>query len=220
MKYVNVLAMAAIGLLTTLTLSACAPALVSSWKAPDAAPFRLVGDKVAAVVMATDETTRRAGEDALARQLSLRGAEGIPMYTLLPEAEPDDEAKARAAAEQAGVVGVVVMRPVRVDKEISSNPVTYSGPIHGGFWGGYYGHGWGNPWGPGVVSGGEIRTDTIVTVETLVYGLRENKLLWRGQSETTNPRNVNRLIEDTAEQVVNELARLELISGSVRASTG
>jgi hypothetical protein len=142
------------------------------------------------------------------------------MYTLLPEAEPDDEAKARAAAEQAGVVGVVVMRPVRVDKEISSSPVTYSGPIHGGFWGGYYGHGWGNPWGPGVVSGGEIRTDTIVTVETLVYGLRENKLLWRGQSETTNPKNVNRLIEDTAEQVVNELARLELISGSVRASTG
>jgi hypothetical protein len=219
MKYVNVLTMAAIGLLTTLTLSACAPALVSSWKAPDAAPFRLVGDKVAAVVMATDETTRRAGEDALARQLSLRGAEGIPMYTLLPEAEPAEEAKARAAAEQAGVAGIVVMRPVRVDKEISSNPVTYSGPIHSGFWGGYYGHGWGNPWG-GVVSGGEIRTDTIVTVETLVYGLRENKLLWRGQSETTNPRNVNRLIEDTAEQVVNELARLELISGSVRASTG
>jgi hypothetical protein len=82
--------MPAVALLTLLTLSACAPALVSSWKAPDAAAFRLRGDKVAAVVMATDETTRRAGEDA----------------------------------------------------EISSDPVTYSGPIYGGFWGGYYGHGW------------------------------------------------------------------------------
>ena len=214
MKYPNVLAMPAVGFLTMLTLSACAPALLSSWKAPDATPFRLTGDKVAAVVMATDETTRRAGEDALARQLSLRGAEGIPMYTLFPDADPDDEPAARAAAEQAGVVGIVVMRPVRVDKEISSDPVTYSGPIHAGFWGGYYGHGWGSPWGPGVVSGGQIRTDTIVTVETLVYGLRENKLLWRGQSETTNPRNVNRVIEDTAEQVVNELARLELIPRS------
>ena len=211
MRYAEALAMPAVGLLTMLTLSACAPALVSSWKARDAAPFGLRGDKVAAVVMTTDETTRRTGEDALARQLSLRGAEGIPMYTLLPDADPDDEAAARAAAEQAGVVGIVVMRPVRVDKEISSDPVTYSGPMYGGFWGGYYGHGWGYPWGPGVVSGGEIRTDTIVTVETLVYGLRENKLLWGGQSKTTNPRSVNRLIEDTAEQVVNELARLELI---------
>ncbi|MET0985540.1 MAG: hypothetical protein ABW034_09050, partial [Steroidobacteraceae bacterium] len=100
------------------------------------------GTKVAAVVMVADESMRRAGEDALARELSLRGAQGIPMYTLLPAADRD-EAKARVAAENAGVVGVVVMRPVRVGKEVSSTPVTYSGPMYGGFWGGYFGHGWG-----------------------------------------------------------------------------
>lgn len=211
MKHANTLALPAAGLLAVLTLSACAPALVSSWKAPDAAPLQVTGDKVAAVVMATDETTRRAGEDALARELSLRGARGVPMYILLPDADPDDEAKARAAAEQAGIVGIVVMRPVRVDKEITSDPVTYSGPLYGGLWGGYFGYGWGYPWGRGVASGGEIRTDTVVTVETLVYELRDNKLLWRGQSKTTNPQSVNRLIADTAEQVANELARLELI---------
>ena len=103
------------------------------------------------------------------------------------------------------------MRPVRVDKEITSDPVTYSGPLYGGFWGGYFGHGWGYPWGPGLVAGGEIHMDTIVTVETLVYELRANKLLWRGQSKTTNPNSVNRVIEDTAEQVADELVRLELI---------
>ena len=190
-----------------LALSACSPELVSSWKAPDAQPFQLTGEKVAGVVMATEETTRRAGEDALARELSLRGAQGVPMYSLLPDAD-HDEAKARAAAERAGVVGVVVMRPVRVDKEISSTPATYSG----GFWGGYYGVGWGAPWGPGVVSGGEIRTDTIVIVETRVYDLRQNKLLWGGQSKTTNPANLNRLIDDTAKQVTKDLVRLGLIT--------
>ena len=129
------------------------------------------------------------------------------MYTLLADAVPD-EAKARAAAEQAGIVGVVVLRPVRIDKEISSRPVTYSGPMYGGFWGGYFGHGFGAPWS---VSGGEIRTDTIVVVETLVYSLSQNKLVWGGQSKTTNPASVDRLIANAAKQVADELERQGLI---------
>ena len=55
----------------------------------------LRGEKMAAVVMASDQTTRRAGEDALARELSARGAKVVPMHTLLVDADPD-EAKARA----------------------------------------------------------------------------------------------------------------------------
>jgi hypothetical protein len=195
-----------IGLCATVALSGCATALVSSWKAPDAEPFRLRGEKVAAVVMVNDQTIRLAGEDALARELRARGAEGVPMYTLLAGAGLD-EAKARAAAEKAGVVGVVVLRPVRVDKEISSRPGTYSGPMYGGFWGGYYGHGWGSAW-----SAAEIRTDTIIIVETLVYSLAQNKLVWAGQSKTTNPANLNRLIENATKQVADELVRQGLIT--------
>ena len=136
------------------------------------------------------------------------------MYTILPNANPDAEAEARAAAEQAGIVAVVVMRPVRIDKELSQSPATYSGPVYDGFWGGYFGYGLDSPYGPGSLSGGEVRTDTIVTVESLVYSLRQNKLLWRGQSKTANPRDVDRLIEDTAKQVANELVRLGLMSAS------
>jgi hypothetical protein len=191
-----------------VALSGCAATgLVSSWKAPDAEPFQLRGEKVAAVVMASDQSTRRAGEDALARELSARGAQGIPMYTLLGDADPD-EAKARAAAAQAGIVGVVVLRPVRIDKELSSTPATYSGPMYGGFWGGYYGLGWAAPMS---LHGGEIRTDTIVLIETLVYSLLENKLVWGGQSKTRNPSNLDRLIEDTAKQVADELVRQGLM---------
>ena len=194
-----------IGLCTVVALSGCATGLVSSWKAPDAQPFQLRGEKVAAVVMSNDQTIRLAGEDALARELSARGAEGVPMYTLLAGADPD-EAKARAAAERAGVAGVIVLRPVRVDKEILSRTI-YSGPMYGGFWGGYYGHGWGSAW-----SDAEIHTDTIIIVETLVYSLTQNKLVWAGQSKTTNPANLNRLIENTAEQVADELVRQGLIT--------
>jgi hypothetical protein len=191
-----------IGLCAVVALSGCATGLVSSWKAPDAEQFRMHGEKVAAVVMVSDHTVRLAGEDALARELSARGAVGVPMYTLLAGAGLD-EAKARAAAEKAGVVGVVVLRPVSVDKEISSRP-TSSGPMYGGFWGGFYGA------GPGW-SGTEIRTDTIIIVETLVYSLTQNKLVWSGHSKTTNPSNLNRLIENTAKQVGDELVRQGLM---------
>jgi len=163
------------------------------------------GSKVAAVVMTPEPSSRRAAEDYLAELLTQGGAQGIPMYTLVPDGEADDEEAARAAAEEAGIVGVVVMRSVRTDKEVVSTPTTYVGPAYGGYWGGYYGYGW------GMTTGGDIRTDTIVFVETLVYSLRENRLVWAGQSKTTNPSSVDDLIEDTADQVADELEREGLL---------
>jgi outer membrane lipoprotein SlyB len=197
-----------IGLLAVVALSGCESAgLVSSWKAPDAQPFQMSGENVAAVVMVQDVSIRLAGEQALARELTARGVRGVPMHSLVPGGAMD-EGKARAAAEQAGIVGVVALRPVRIDKELSSRQA-YATPMPGAFWGGYYGAGWGGAW-----SGTEIRTDTIVIVETLVYSLRENRLLWSGQSKTTNPANLDRLIENAARQVCAELERQGLITNA------
>jgi hypothetical protein len=57
----------------------------------------------------------------------------------------------------------------------------------------------------------EIRTYTVVSVETLVYSLRQNKLVWGGQSTTTNPSSVDRLVHDTATKVARELERQGLL---------
>jgi hypothetical protein len=53
----------------------------------------------------------------------------------------------------------------------------------------------------------DVRTKTIVSIETLVYSLRQNKLVWGGQSRATNPSNVDRLIYQTARKVAKELER-------------
>jgi uncharacterized membrane protein len=103
------------------------------------------------------------------------------------------------------------MRPVGVDKEIVSTPTTYSGGPYGSYWGGYYGHGWGSPWGMGVATGGEIRTNTIVTIETLIYSFRQNKLVWGGQSRTTNPRDVDKVVKSLATDAAKELQKEGLI---------
>ena len=202
-------------LLAVSTLQACASnPFVSTWKAPDAQPLDVRGSKVAAVVMMTNGASRRAAEDALAREITARGAVGVPMYTVYPDAKPENEAAARAALEKAGFQGAIVMRPVSVSKEVRSTPVMYSEPMYGGYWGGYYGAGWGAPYGTGVVSGGEIRTDTIVSIETLVYSLKQNKLVWGGQSKTTNPSSLDKLIKQLSTATAKELQKQGLTPAS------
>jgi hypothetical protein len=188
-----------------LVLCGCTSAFTSTWKAPDAKPFELSGAKVAAVVMMSSEAGRRAAESTLAYQISAHGAQGVPMYQIFPGDQPASEPEARAALERMGMAGVVVLRPVSVDKELVSTPSTY-----GGYWGGYYGHGWGSPWGMGV-SSGEIKTNTIVTIETLIYSFRQNKLVWAAQSRKTNPRDVSKVVNEISTEVAKELVKEGLL---------
>ena len=186
---------------------------VSSWQSPDARPLDVDGAKVAAIVMMRGEAARRAAEDVLARELQARGADGVPLYMLQPDARPDNEEAVREALEEAGIEGAVVMRPVGSQRRAaaSPSPTVFVGTSYSTFWGGYYGLGFSAPWTIGIGAGTSPREDTIVSVETLVYSLRQNQLVWAGTSRTTNPSNVERLIERTAEQAARELERRGLI---------
>jgi len=188
------------------SLSACATtSFTSSWKAPDAQPMgSFAGQKVVAVAMSKNQAVRRSAEDTLVSVLNANGSQGIPSYSIL--GDETDEAKAKAAIEKSGAVAVVVMRPVAQEKEISSTPSMYMGPRYGGYWGGYYGYGWGGAWG-----GTEIRTDTIVVVETLVYSLKQNKLVWAGQSKTTNPSKVDAFVKEVAAGAGKEMKKAGLL---------
>jgi len=199
----------------SLWTAACATTtFTSSWKAPDARPLELAaGDKVVAIVMSDSTSLRRAGEANLADELDHRGLKGVPAYTLLSDQDVRDEAKARAAIEASGSVAVVAMRPLGSEQEVTSTPSTYVGgsywgaPYYGGFWGGYYGHGWGGAWIPG-----EVRTDTYVLIETLVYDLRQNKLIWAGSTRTMNPSDVEGAVVELAAAVAQELRKSGLIA--------
>ena len=57
----------------------------STWRNPAAEPGNFKGQKVVALVMSTDQSVRFGAEDALARELTARGAVGIPAYSLIPK---------------------------------------------------------------------------------------------------------------------------------------
>jgi hypothetical protein len=192
-----------------VTAAACAStSFRSSWKNPTAEAGNFKGQKVAALVVSKEEGVRYGAEDALARELTARGIVGIAAYTLIPKELIQDKEKAKEFLEKANVAGVVAMRVVGQDKEISSSPGGYwGGPAYATFWGaGYYGWGWG-----GVYSPGYLQTDTIVIVETLVYSLPQNKLVWAGQSETTNPSKVGPFIKELTAKAAAEMKKQGLI---------
>jgi hypothetical protein len=191
------------------TAFACAStSFHSTWKAPGAGPLNFKGRKVAALIVSKEEGVRYGAEDALAREMSARGAVGIPAYSLIPKELVQDKEKAKEFLAKAQVAGVVAMRVVGKDKEVSGSPGGYWGsPSYATFWGaGYYGWGWGGVYDPGY-----IRTDTIVIVETLVYSLEQDKLVWAGQSETTNPSKVGPFIQELTAKAANELKKQGLI---------
>lgn len=191
------------------TAAACASTTFqSSWRAPGSEPLNFKGKNVAALVVSKDESVRYGAEDALAREITAHGAVGVAAYSIIPRELIQDKEKAKEFLEKAEVVGVVAMRVVGQDKEISASAPSYwVGPSYATFWGGgYYGWGWGGVYDPGY-----LRTDTIVTVETLVYSLPQDKLVWAGRSETTNPEKVGPFIKELVGKAAAELKKQGLI---------
>jgi hypothetical protein len=199
---------------SVIIVAACATTSTrfnSTWKAPDAGPVDFAGKKVVALVLSKNEGMRRAAEDALARELTARGAQGIAAYTLISSADVQNREKAKAQLQQAGVEGVVAMRVVDQQQQVTYVPGTvWASPYYGSFWG-YYDWGWGTVYDPGYLT-----TDTIVSVETLVYSVPQNKLIWAGVSETTNPSKVDPFIRE----LVNEAAKEMAEQGLVRSTAG
>ena len=193
-----------------LALAACAGGtkFVNTWKAPDAAPLSVKqGDLVIAMVISKEETQRRTGEDFLSEELRQRGLRPIPSFTLIPTDQVGDREKAAAAIQESGAAALFVLRPIAVNKEQTYVPPTYMGGPYGGGWGPYYGYGWGAAYSPGYVV-----TDTVVRVETLVFDLRQNKLLWAGTSETTNPERLDLFMKDLVKAAGAEMRRVGVIA--------
>jgi hypothetical protein len=197
-----------------LTAAACATtSFQSTWRAPEVGPLNFRGAKVAALVISGDKGFRLPAEDELARQITAQGAVGVAAYTLVPDDVIRDDTKSRALMEQAGVTGVVSMRVVSNEQRITSTPSSFwMGPPHAAFWGrpgwgrGYWGWGWGFAYAAPM-----IQTDRLVSVETLIFSLAQDKLVWVATSQTTNPSNVQGLVRELSRAAAGALRREGLI---------
>jgi hypothetical protein len=189
----------------TLVLSAtltAAPKFISTWKAPEAANVSFAGKKLATLIISDDLSLRMSGEEALVRELAAVGLpDGIASYRIVPSDEQREADRARPWYEKKTVDGVVSMRLVNADTRKTWTPVTWTSPYYSSFWG-YYGYGWAS-----INQAGYMRQDAVVVVETLVFSVPMNKLLWAGVTESTNPKSLQTGIKDIVKATAKEMQK-------------
>ena len=190
----------------SLLLGACAPntEVVNSWKEPTMQPQKF--KKVLAVFISKDVGMRRAAEDELAKKLG----NGVAAYTVIPDEALRDQDRARAMVLAQNFDGAVVMRPVAVDQETTYVPgSSYVVPsAYGSMWG-YWGTGWGYAYSPGYV-----QQDQVVSVESNVYSLTQNKLVWASRTKTYNPDSVRKLVNDIVDATVSQMKKEKVFASS------
>jgi hypothetical protein len=194
--------------LAIAVLAAQTPDFRSVWKSPEVSKLDFAGKKVAALVITDDLPLQMSGEEALQRELSARKVSTSATYRFVPAPELKDAKTARAWYEKSGIEGVVALRPVAVDKVTEARAVILAGYSQD-FWG-YYGYGWQNVLPIGTT------TSSIVVVETLVFDLSRNRLVWAATSETRNPKNLQTFMADLVAGVVREMRREKMVPDSAR----
>ena len=172
----------------------------TTWRASEVGPQSFAGKKVAAVVISNDESLRMSSEEALVRELAARGVDGVPAYRIVPKEALRKAETARPFFERAALEGVIVLRPVSVNQEQTYTPSTWATPYYGTLWG-YYGYGWGS------VSTGYVTNTTVLTVETMIFSIAKDRLIWAGVSETEDPKNVQRVVADLVKSAAKELKK-------------
>ena len=203
------LAAVALALSTVVALSA-AVKFTSTFKSLDAGAISFAGKKVAALVISNDNGLRVPAEESLAREISARGMQGIATYRIAPKEEMGRAETAKPWFEKQGVDGIVSVRPVSAETRQNYTSGTWVGTNYSTLWG-YYGYGWGAVYIPG-----SARKETVVVVETTIYSVPRNQLLWAAVSETTNPKSLGASIEELVKETVKEMQKQGLARSQPR----
>ena len=196
-----------------LTLVAIAVALTATvhaqkfqniWKTTEPGPFDFTGKKVAAIIITSEMAIQMSGEEELARQLTARGMQGVAAYRIIPKEELKDPAKAKEWLARGKVAGAVVMSVLSSEKEKVYTPTVWATAYYSSFWN-YYATSW------TAVHSYSTSIDRIVTIETLVYDIEKDKLIWAGVSEKTNPKGAQAVVRELVKEAAEEMRKSGLV---------
>jgi len=173
----------------------------SSWTntAASAEPLELEGKPVATFLLAPSEDMRRAVETMMSDQMSARGVEGVPGFTLLTRAQLNDRDLARQRLAQREVAGVLLMRPMGSELRARYVPGRsyYANLGYDTLWS-YWG-----VWGQLTHEPGHYDVDQKIYVETLYYSVPDDMLLWGGVTSVDTQNDLG----DTFSKVVMDTGR-------------
>src|SRR5262245_13001918 len=134
-RFILALSIASLGLVTAVAAKAT---FRTTWKSPDAGNVVYAGKQVVGMVVSNDMSLRISSEEALARELTSKGVQGLAAYKVIPREEIRDKDTVKAWFERTGAAGVVVLRLVDLSKETSPSVVAWQSMPYYGSFGAYY----------------------------------------------------------------------------------
>ena len=106
------------------------------------------------------------------------------------------------AVDKYGNDAVIISHLAGLDKK---EVFTRTGPIYGGYYS-YYGYAFEAVQDPGFYS--EVAT---VRLETNLYDVKTEQLLWSGQSQSEDVQSINKLIDEVIALVIKDLQKNKLL---------
>ena len=169
----------------SLLVVGCGPTtrIENSWTDPALSPATFKPfQKVLYVAQLNNDANRRIAEDRLVAQSN---GHGVASYTYItPNDTSDTELNERLKKD--GFDGIVIMKLSDVEKETSYTSSSYGG------WYGYY-----HAMGPMTTTGTSYTTKTYY-VQTNIFSLADNKLLWSGTTSSVDPSKVDKVVDQIA----------------------
>lgn len=199
-------------LFAILILTSCGSntTIVNSWRDPKITVAQEHFKKVLVVALVKDEASRRVTENRIAASNPIFKTS----YEYLNETtkELTKEQKLKILQDE-NFDGVVTMRLVSTEQETTYVPGTYTGMYYGGFDGlysGVYGYGFGNWYGmysPTYYDPGYYQETTYYMVETNIFSLKDNKLIWTGTTKSDYVTDLGQTVDAIMQAVVQEMRK-------------
>lgn len=199
---------AALALAAALTFAGCAPTqLVNQWTNPayTAPSFK----RIMVIGVTKQGVLRRTFEDEFVSQLNAAGANAVPSYRYIQEDGRVDDARLRRAVEQAGADAAIITRLVKTEQQTQATERFVQPDTAEGFFGGY-----GTVWS-GAYEPAQVYHYEVYNLETRLYDVVKNQVVWAGMSQTAVPgginNDINKEIKNYAEIMVQALKERNLI---------
>lgn len=208
-KSIGVLALMA---LAFVACSANRSSMTHSWIDPSHDQRTI--KKVLVIGLADEPPRRRIFETELSRIFEDGGVAAVPSFSVMPDLKkPDDKTAAReivlAAVTESGADAVAITRLLRVESAKRwIEGTTYVVPYeqYGNVYGAYY-----NTYQV-MSSPDRLVEDKNYVIETKLYDVATEKLVWSGISETLNPKSAVKGIDSVGRLIVSTLRKEGVIA--------
>ena len=199
-------------LLITFLMSGCGPSqkITGSWAAPDAKSFGPY-KKAFVIVMTQKQNTNFYVELEMVKTLRSRGFEAVKSSDIFPPkfsvTQDFTKEQLAEAIKRQGCDAVLTVALLDSKSEETYHPGTSYSPVGYGYgaYGTYYGYY--NYYYPQVYSPGYTSVDKTYYIETNLYDMASDKLVWSVQSEAFNPSSLENWFKDYSYMLTNHLQK-------------